>query len=119
MRVAPSFAFIVVFLAASPALSAAAPTGRPNPYANLFSTQRPGGQSPALPAGPVWPVAPESLSELAARARALSRMQPPAVVCGMTLVPGDPKVDAKIFAPAPRRDIKPKIRIVPPAACRP
>jgi hypothetical protein len=119
MRVAPSFAIIVVCLAASSALSAAEPTERSNPYVNLFNAQLAPGQSPALPARPVWPVEPEMLSELTARARTFSRMQRPAVVCGMTLVPGDPRIDARIFVPAPRRDIKPKMRIVPPATCRP
>ena len=59
MRVAPAFAFIVVFLAASPTL-AAEPTERANPYGNLFNAQLSAGKAPALPARPVLPF----LSEL-------------------------------------------------------
>jgi hypothetical protein len=42
----------------------------------------------------------------------------PIVVCGMTLIPADPKIDPKIHARPPTRDIKPLIRTIPPRECQ-
>ena len=41
----------------------------------------------------------------------------PKVLCGMVLLPGDPKIDPKIRAQTPARGIKPTIRTVTPDAC--
>jgi hypothetical protein len=118
MRVRLSSAFIAVLLATPVGLSAAQPTARANPYLNLFSAQLSTAQPPMLPARPAFPVTPPSTPELLARPRALSAAQGPAVVCGMTVVEGDPKIDARIFVAAPRRDVKPMMRIVSPTVCR-
>jgi len=118
MRVTLSSAFIVVLLATPVGLSAAEPTARVNPYLNLFNARLSTEQPPALPARPTFPVTPPSTPELMARPRAFSAVQRPAVVCGMTVVEGDPKIDARIFVPAPRRDVKPMMRIVSPTMCR-
>jgi hypothetical protein len=44
----------------------------------------------------------------------------PRVVCGMTVIPADPAIDAAIGHPAPRPDgVKFTLRMVEPPACRP
>lgn len=45
--------------------------------------------------------------------------QKPRVVCGMTIVPADPKIDAAIMHPVPNSDAsKFTLQIVTPPACR-
>jgi hypothetical protein len=45
--------------------------------------------------------------------------QKPRVVCGMMIVPADPKIDAAIMHPVPNSDIsKFTLRIVTPPACQ-
>ena len=73
--------------------------------------------------------APQSV-DLLARARAALRMaqqkqllepspQKPRVVCGMMIVPADPKIDAAIMHPVPDSDAsKFTLQIVTPPACR-
>ena len=42
----------------------------------------------------------------------------PTVVCGMTLIPADPKVDPKMKVPAPDRGVAYRMRVVPPTVCK-
>jgi hypothetical protein len=44
--------------------------------------------------------------------------QKPAVICGMTLVPADPKVDPRMKVPAPDRGVAFAMRTVPPTVCK-
>jgi hypothetical protein len=54
-----------------------------------------------------------------ARASADQKPTPkPAIVCGMTLVPGDPKVDPKMNVTPPDRDVAYAIRVIPPMVCK-
>jgi hypothetical protein len=55
--------------------------------------------------------------ELAVKAAARLAIKPN-VVCGMTVVPADPKVDPKVIKPVPDQATKPTIREVAPGACR-
>jgi hypothetical protein len=46
-------------------------------------------------------------------------LRTPTVVCGMTILHGDPKVDAGILAaPKRERQVDPKARIIEPTICR-
>ena len=51
------------------------------------------------------------------QARPQPGQRPTAVVCGMTLIPADPKLDAAIRHPAPENP-NPTIRAIVPRACR-
>ena len=44
--------------------------------------------------------------------------QKPTVVCGMTMVPGDPKVDPKMKVTLPDRGVSYSMRVVPPTVCK-
>jgi hypothetical protein len=43
----------------------------------------------------------------------------PTVICGMTLVPADPKVDPKMRVARPARGVDFTMRVVPPTVCKP
>jgi len=44
----------------------------------------------------------------------------PKVVCGMTIIPGDPTIDPKIAAPRDPKDTTHyTLRVVPPPICKP
>jgi hypothetical protein len=42
----------------------------------------------------------------------------PTIVCGMTLVPGDPKVDPKMKVTLPDRGVSYSMHVVPPTVCK-
>jgi hypothetical protein len=44
--------------------------------------------------------------------------QKPTVVCGMTMVPGDPKVDPKMQVSLPDRSVSYPMPVVPPTVCK-
>ena len=50
--------------------------------------------------------------------RAAARSEP-AVICGMTVVPADPKVDPKMRVAPPANGTKFTITVVPPTVCKP
>ena len=52
--------------------------------------------------------------------RLLQRFPPqkPTIVCGMTLIPADPKIDPRIHIEPPARSPKPLIRTIAPEMCR-
>jgi hypothetical protein len=41
-----------------------------------------------------------------------------AVICGMTMVPADPKVDPKMRVAPPENDTKYAMKVVPPTVCK-
>ena len=43
----------------------------------------------------------------------------PKVVCGMTVVPADPKVDPKMRVATPDAGVKYAMKVVPPTVCKP
>lgn len=107
MRALSILAAVPGILAASTALSADGPAGRRNPYENLFtgrltieSTVPSSIQRPPLDP---W----------------LEHRPVPAVkiVCGMTIIPGDPKIDARIFIPELPGGVKFTMRTIPPPIC--
>jgi len=72
------------------------PAQSADPYRNLFRAQ-------------------EMLKKAVAE-RAQAR---PRVVCGMTIIPADPKIDPKM-AITPKKDgVEPKIRAIEPPICKP
>ena len=85
--------------AATPTLRSSAAfvvTGR-NPYQNIFGASTRQGQLP----GPAKPEPARSM------------------VCGMTVIKGDPRLDRGILArPRPGPSITPKVRIIEPEICR-
>ena len=45
--------------------------------------------------------------------------QEPAVICGMTVVPADPKVDPKMRVALPENGMGYAMKVVPPTVCKP
>jgi hypothetical protein len=83
------------------------------PYANLFTGQLnvtpPQRQVPApAPAPQFVPLPPKPQNPLPAQT----------VVCGLTVLKGDSKIDPKMPQHPPANAPKPSIRIVPAPACR-
>lgn len=98
---------LVVILALATVAPALAQS-RPNPQANArLGALRPAGSAyRALfqPASPIATAAP----------RAQSR-----VVCGTTLVPGDPAIDPKMLMPRASKGVEHTIRAIDPPICNP
>jgi hypothetical protein len=43
----------------------------------------------------------------------------PSVVCGMTVIPADPKIDPKIRVAPPNNGVKYTLKVVEPTVCKP
>ncbi|HLG57797.1 MAG TPA: hypothetical protein VI485_20805 [Vicinamibacterales bacterium] len=85
-----------------------------------FPTPRVQPQPPEPPSSPFFVVPGEPwFPNQTPRAEEAAK---PKVVCGMTVIPADPRSDPKFVIPQPRpetgRTIKPMIRTVTPALCR-
>ena len=92
---------------AAGALAMALPAGAQEfkPPANLFGQKTPAPTPPKID----WNWRPSvDRNALAA----------PTVVCGMTLVPADPKVDPKMRVELPERGVTFTMRVVPPTVCK-
>lgn len=86
----------VLLAVLSAAVPAAAQQSRANPYRNLFQ--------------------PRDLKEVARAQQDREPKSPrPRVVCGMTIIPADPKIDPKMVIERPRDGVRYTIRAVPPA----
>jgi hypothetical protein len=112
MRIFPIVALIAGVLASTAAVSATEGAQRQNPYATLFTGQLNGAPTPQTPPAP----APQFIP-----LPPLPRSYPsPAqtVVCGLTVVQGDSKIDSKLPHHPPANAPKPSIRIVPAPACQ-
>jgi hypothetical protein len=107
MRIAAFIAFVAVVHIGSASIAAGQSTNGLAPRANLLAP-------PSKPAAPPRYLFPTPLSQ-AAGAQAAAK---PAVVCGMTLIPGDPKVDPGIRHEVPEGGPKFSIRSVDPKVCR-
>jgi hypothetical protein len=100
---------LAVGILSLPAITrAAGPEQRSNPYVSLFRGQLEG--KPAPPSSPAIPLPP--------LVRAATPSNAPIVVCGMTILPADPKSDARMLVPVPKNNAKPSIRTISPTACR-
>ena len=81
---------------------------RPTPFGNLFAGQpKVGVKVPSRPKAP-------SLGQQPARPTSLE----PVVVCGMTVIPADPKIDAAIRHPIPEDGPAFTMRTMQPSVCR-
>lgn len=105
MRVRQIALVAALLLATGAAASAQLPfTHHPSkdPYRNLFGRQEP----------------PQKIS-LPVRSAARQAPQQPLVVCGMLIVPADPKKDPKMVRRPPADGVEHKLRLVTPPVCRP
>jgi hypothetical protein len=98
---------VLVFAAVSLSLVVATPVAAQEfkPPANLFAQQKKPVPKPQVD----WNWRPSAGATAAARAT---------VVCGMTLVPADPKMDAGIRVTAPDSHISYTLRSVRPEICK-
>lgn len=96
-----------LLIVAGLALLAAGPAAAQDfkPPANLFEQKKPSQTPPKID----WNWRPPADKTSAAK---------PAVVCGMTLVPADPKVDAKMRVPAPDSGVTFTLRSIQPTICK-
>lgn len=82
---------------------ASAQQARSNPYSKLFD------------ADVKKAAAQQQVRQQVPQAQAQQR---PRVVCGMTMVPADPKIDSKMVIEVPRRDdVRHTIRAIEPPTC--
>ena len=114
MRITAIGAFVAAVHIGSAAIAAQQPTdGVPpqaSPLGNLFA---PKGK-PLSPQGFLFPTPTPALNQPPG-ARLATR---PTVVCGLTLIPGDPNVDPAIRREVPENGPKFVIRSVDPTLCR-
>lgn len=98
--------FAVLFAAGVLALSqpAAAQTFRFDP--DLFGQKKPAPKPPKID----WNMRPSPEPAQAPR---------PAVICGMTVIPADPKLDPKIALKPRDNGTKYTLKVVEPTVCRP
>jgi hypothetical protein len=108
MRIAAFVSFVAVVHIGSSSLGAQQSTNGLAPRANLFAPS-------SKPASPPRYLFPTPLSQAHAAAQAAKK---PTVVCGMTLIPGDPNVDLGIRRDLPEGGPRNSIRSVDPKVCR-
>jgi hypothetical protein len=106
MRVIPTVALIASVLATASATEGAQ---RLNPYANLFAGQLNGAPTPQTPPTPAPQFTPRP---------PMPALPAQTVVCGMTVMQGDSKIDPKMPQHPPANAPRPTIRIMPAPACR-
>lgn len=107
MRIAAFLAFVAIIHIGSASIAAQQSTNGLPPRANLLAPSN-------KPASPPRYLFPTPLSQ----AQAALAAKKPTVVCGMTLIPGDPKVDPGIRQEVPEGGPKFSIRSVDPKVCR-
>jgi hypothetical protein len=97
----------VAFAAGVLTLAVALPVGAQEfkPPANLFEQKTPAFKPYIVD----WGVRPSAEQKSTPK---------PAVVCGMTLVPADPKVDPKMRVGPPDRGVAFTMRAIPPTVCK-
>lgn len=113
MRIAAIIAFVALVHVGSAPLAAqqrpnAPPKASPFGNGNLFAP-------PSKPASPPRFLFPTPMFKQSPGARLASK---PAVVCGLTLIPGDPDVDPAIRREVPADGPRFAIRSVDPKLCR-
>jgi hypothetical protein len=97
----------VAFVAGALTLAMAPPVAAQEfkPPPNLFGQKKTAPRPPSVD----WSWRPSADAKAPAQAM---------VVCGMTLVPADPKVDPKMKVAAPERGVTFTMREVPPTICK-
>jgi len=96
---------VVVSLVGLLVIAAPASAQEFKPQANFFAQQKKAAPRPQVD----WNWRPSADSTPAAKAT---------VVCGMTLVPADPKVDPGMRVPAPSSGVSYTLRKSPPPICK-
>ena len=98
----------VAFVAGALTLAMAPPVAAQEfkPPANLFGQKKPAPRPPSID----WNWRPSADAKTPAQ---------PTVVCGMTLVPADPKVDPKMRVAVPERGVVFTLRTIQPTICKP
>lgn len=108
MRLTAVVAFVAVVQIGSASMAAQQPANGLPPRANLFSNQFAPPSQPSSPPRFLFPTPAPNV-----------RLAPkPTVVCGMTLIPGDPNVDPGIRREVPENGPKFSIGSVDPKVCR-
>jgi hypothetical protein len=97
----------MLLIAGGLTLVAAAPAAAQDfkPPANLFEQKKPAQNPPRID----WSWRPPADKTSTAK---------PAVVCGMTLIPADPKVDARMRVPAADSGVTFTLRSIQPPICK-
>ena len=112
MRVLPT-ALALCTVLVSPASVFAAGSGRQAPYKNLFTAQF----------SPASPVPPRTLIPMPAPqfvpSPAASSAGAQTIVCGMTVLQADSKIDPAIVHRTPANAPRPLITVIQPQICRP
>lgn len=75
------------------------------PPPNPFGQRKPAPKAPSID----WNWRPSADAKAPAQ---------PTIICGMTVVPADPRVDPKMRVAAPARGVTFTMRTVPPTICR-
>ena len=98
---------VVAFVAGAFTLAIALPVGAQEfkPPVNFFDQKKPAQKPPKID----WNWRPPADNTSTAK---------PTVVCGMTLVPADPKVDARMRVPAPDSGLTFTLRSIQPPMCK-
>jgi len=109
MRVTSIVPLVVGVLASTAIVSATEGAQRQNPYARLFAGQLNGAPAPSTPVP-----TPRSVPFPTAGGSAPNRT----VICGMTVVQGDAKIDPAMPHKPPANAPKAVIEIIPAPACR-
>jgi len=113
MRIAFKVAAAVAVMIASPAVLFAAGTGRQNPYSSLFTAKLNGSSAPRQP-----PAQSPQGPHFILPQQQVRTTSVPAVVCGMTVMEGDSKIDPTMAHKPPADGSKAVITIVEPKICR-
>ena len=109
MRLTAIVTFVAVVLIGPASMAAQQPANGLPPRANLFGSQLSPPSTPSSPPRFLFPTPAPNV-----------RLAPkPTVVCGMTLIPGDPNVDPGIRRDVPENGPKFPIGSVDPKLCRP
>ena len=108
MRLTAILTFVAVVHIGSASMVAQQPANGLPPKANLFGSQLSPPSTPSSPPRFLFPTPAPNV-----------RLAPkPTVVCGMTLIPGDPNIDPGIRHDVPENGPKFPIGSVDPKACR-
>lgn len=108
MRITPFLAFVAVVHIGSASIEAQQPANGLPPSANLFGKQLSPPSKPSSPPRFLFPTPAPNV-----------RLAPkPTVVCGLTLIPADPKLDPGIRHEVPDDGRRYSIESVDPKVCR-
>ena len=108
MRITAIVAFVAVVCMGSASIAAQQPANALPPQANSFGNLFAPSSKPPSPPRFLFPTPTPTLNQA----------RKPTVVCGLTLIPGDPNVDPSIGREVPEDGSRFSIRSVDPKICR-